>query len=83
MEDNKVQNPKRRGRGTFSYKKNELYSDRLPDDNVVEDAEDEGVCINAERPTNCKPYVFAVINFLYARNHYSSVYLLIYLAIDV
>ncbi|CAI0541589.1 unnamed protein product [Linum tenue] len=35
--------PKRRGRGTFSYKKNGLYSDRQSDALVSDDEEDEEV----------------------------------------
>ncbi|KAJ4704884.1 coiled-coil domain-containing protein R3HCC1L-like [Melia azedarach] len=54
FEDTKVQAPKRRGRGTFSYKKNELYSDRQDDKIVVEDVEDvedEDVRCNSESNT--------------------------------
>ncbi|KAK4255297.1 hypothetical protein QN277_008312 [Acacia crassicarpa] len=40
FENTKSQVPKRRGRGTFSYEKRELYSDQLLD-NPVSDAEDE------------------------------------------
>ncbi|KAJ7981235.1 Coiled-coil domain-containing protein R3HCC1L [Quillaja saponaria] len=39
LEDNKTQKPKRRGRGTFSYEKQELYSDQLSDNSHVEDEE--------------------------------------------
>ncbi|KAK3205596.1 hypothetical protein Dsin_019642 [Dipteronia sinensis] len=53
---NKVQTPKRRGRGTFSYKKNELYSDRLSDNSVavVEDTEDDDVGQDSERCTELR-----------------------------
>ncbi|KAK1589433.1 hypothetical protein Q3G72_034011 [Acer saccharum] len=53
---NKVQTPKRRGRGTFSYKKNELYSDRLSDNSVavVEDTEDDVVGQDSERCTELR-----------------------------
>ncbi|TXG73527.1 hypothetical protein EZV62_002106 [Acer yangbiense] len=56
LEDNKVQTPKRRGRGTFSYKKNELYSDRLSDNSVavVEDTEDDVVGQDSERCTELR-----------------------------
>ncbi|XP_028808300.1 coiled-coil domain-containing protein R3HCC1L [Neltuma alba] len=40
LENNKSQIPKRRGRGTFSYEKRELYSDQLLDNPII-DAEDE------------------------------------------
>ena len=48
LQDTKVQPPKRRGRGTFSYKKPELYSDQLSDKSIINDAEDEDVCHSAE-----------------------------------
>lgn len=48
LQDTKVQPPKRRGRGTFSYKKPELYSDQLSDKSIINDAEGEDVCHNAE-----------------------------------
>ena len=40
LENTKGQAPKRRGRGTFSYDKRELYSDQLHDNPAV-DLEDE------------------------------------------
>ncbi|XP_054811090.1 uncharacterized protein LOC129312477 [Prosopis cineraria] len=40
LENTKGQIPKRRGRGTFSYEKRELYSDQLLDNSVI-DVEDE------------------------------------------
>ncbi|XP_050285363.1 uncharacterized protein LOC126724952 [Quercus robur] len=47
--DTKVQAPKQRGRGTFSYKKHELYSDQLSDKSIINDAKDEDdACDNAE-----------------------------------
>ncbi|KAK9999185.1 hypothetical protein SO802_018788 [Lithocarpus litseifolius] len=49
MQDTKVQAPKQRGRGTFSYKKHELYSDQLSDKSIINDVEDEDdACDNAE-----------------------------------
>jgi len=63
--DTKVQAPKQRGRGTFSYKKHELYSDQLSDKSIINDAEDEDdASDNAEvkRDTrNCKSYIFLQI----------------------
>ena len=60
--DTKVQGPKQRGRGTFSYKKHELYSDQLSDKSIINDAEDEDdACDNAEAKRdarNCKSYIF-------------------------
>lgn len=40
LENTKIQIPKRRGRGTFSYEKRELYSDQLPNNSFI-DVEDE------------------------------------------
>ncbi|XP_044504384.1 coiled-coil domain-containing protein R3HCC1L [Mangifera indica] len=54
LEDTKVQAPKRRGRGTFSYKKNELYSDQQHHKTFVEDTEDEGVSLTSERNPDLK-----------------------------
>ncbi|KAH9699447.1 r3h domain-containing protein [Citrus sinensis] len=51
----KVQAPKRRGRGTFSYKKNELYSDWQDDKSIVEDAEvDDDSCLGSESKTELR-----------------------------
>lgn len=44
----KVQTPKRRGRGTFSYNKPELYSDQLLDKAIIDNSEDEDVCHNSK-----------------------------------
>ncbi|RVX22873.1 hypothetical protein CK203_008271 [Vitis vinifera] len=41
MEDNKAQITKRRGRGTFSYQKEELYSDRQSEGSTLDDTRDE------------------------------------------
>ncbi|KAK4607220.1 hypothetical protein RGQ29_001157 [Quercus rubra] len=61
--DTKVQGPKQRGRGTFSYKKDELYSDQLSDKSIINDAEDEDdACDNAEAKRDAR-------NSLEARNH--------------
>lgn len=59
MEDTKVQTPKRRGRGTFAYKKHELYSDQMSNKIVVDNdsMEEETVCHNLEgdeETRNCK-----------------------------
>ncbi|XP_024950018.1 uncharacterized protein LOC102607047 isoform X3 [Citrus sinensis] len=59
----KVQAPKRRGRGTFSYKKNELYSDWQDDKSIVEDAEvDDDSSLSSESKTELR-------HSLEARNH--------------
>lgn len=47
LEDKKVEAPtvpKRRGRGTFSYNKDELYSDRVSDKSFPENHKDEDSC---------------------------------------
>ncbi|KAK8489043.1 hypothetical protein V6N11_013204 [Hibiscus sabdariffa] len=51
LEDSKAEAPKRRGRGTFSYKKSELYSDQLSDMSAPEDTENEDVCKHPETKT--------------------------------
>lgn len=50
LEDTKVQTPKRRGRGTFSFKKHELYSDQVSDKLIVDNdtPDDENVSHNLE-----------------------------------
>ncbi|XP_031256555.1 uncharacterized protein LOC116114550 [Pistacia vera] len=65
LEDTKVQAPKRRGRGTFSYEKNELYSDRQYDKSIVEDTGDEGVSLTSERNPDLKHRLTGIINPLY------------------
>ncbi|KAK8596066.1 hypothetical protein V6N13_000724 [Hibiscus sabdariffa] len=51
LEDGKAEAPKRRGRGTFSYKKSELYSDQLSDMSAPEDTENEDACKQPEIKT--------------------------------
>ncbi|XP_058752741.1 uncharacterized protein LOC131625925 isoform X2 [Vicia villosa] len=41
LENTKSPTPKRRGRGTFSYDNDKLYSDRLLDGSIIDDVEDE------------------------------------------
>ncbi|XP_031387800.1 uncharacterized protein LOC116200943 isoform X2 [Punica granatum] len=48
LEDEKPHGPKRRGRGTFSYKKHELYSDQLSDDSANDEEKDEHSRVNSE-----------------------------------
>ncbi|MFQ6631635.1 hypothetical protein Gotur_009321 [Gossypium turneri] len=60
LEDSKVEAPKRRGRGTFSYRKTELYSDRLSDVSASKDTDNEDVCKHPETKT---------MESLEARNH--------------
>ncbi|XP_057782039.1 uncharacterized protein LOC131000252 [Salvia miltiorrhiza] len=43
-EDSKAQATKRRGRGTFSYKKQGLYSDSQSDEPCIDDSEDASLC---------------------------------------
>ncbi|KAK9280316.1 hypothetical protein L1049_014004 [Liquidambar formosana] len=40
LEDTKVQAPKRRGRGTFSYKRLELYSDQTSNGPIIHDSDE-------------------------------------------
>lgn len=41
VRETKDQTTRRRGRGTFSYKKHELYSDKLSDSSTINDTNDE------------------------------------------
>ncbi|XP_019075846.1 uncharacterized protein LOC100242804 isoform X4 [Vitis vinifera] len=54
MEDNKAQITKRRGRGTFSYQKEELYSDRQSEGSTLDDTRDEAVCHDSEEKTEIR-----------------------------
>ncbi|KAA8544355.1 hypothetical protein F0562_022377 [Nyssa sinensis] len=46
--ETKVQTPKRRGRGTFSYRKHGLYSDQQSDGSIIDDSENDNVCHRSE-----------------------------------
>lgn len=48
LKDTKVQTPKRRGRGTFSYRKKGLYSDQQSDEPAIDNLEDEVVSPDAD-----------------------------------
>ncbi|KAG6682226.1 hypothetical protein I3843_13G113200 [Carya illinoinensis] len=52
LTDTKVQTPKRRGRGTFSYKKHELYCDRLSSESIISNSEYEDVLQNSKGVTD-------------------------------
>lgn len=57
LEDAEFQAPKRRGRGSFLYKKNGLYSDQVADAVSIDNSEEEfgGQCSNEAPDTrNCK-----------------------------
>ncbi|PHU16044.1 hypothetical protein BC332_17249 [Capsicum chinense] len=54
LQDSKVQGPKRRGRGTFSYQKQSLYSDQQSDEPAVDDIEDETVSHTLEGSPDAK-----------------------------
>lgn len=69
MEDNKAQITKRRGRGTFSYQKEELYSDRQSEGSTLDDTRDEAVCHDSEEKTeirHCKLVVCIPFSLLHA-----------------
>lgn len=73
LEDTKVQTPKRRGRGTFSYKKHELYSDQVSDKLIVDNdvPDNENVSHNLEgdpKVIKCKLFVF---HFSVGQNQYA------------
>lgn len=48
VEDKRPHGPKRRGRGTFSYRNHELYSDQLSDDLAIDEENDEHSQVNSE-----------------------------------
>lgn len=54
LQDSKVQGPKRRGRGTFSYQKHCLYSDQQSDEPAIDDIEDETVSPTTEGSSDTK-----------------------------
>ncbi|CAN4099016.1 unnamed protein product [Withania somnifera] len=54
LQDSKVQGPKRRGRGTFSYLKASLYSDQQSDEPAIDDIEDETVSPTTEGSSDAK-----------------------------
>nr|XP_016504588.1 PREDICTED: uncharacterized protein LOC107822548 isoform X2 [Nicotiana tabacum] len=61
LQDSKVQGvtsqgPKRRGRGTFAYQKQSLYSDQQSDGPAVDDFEDETVSHASEGSSDAKKY---------------------------
>ena len=49
LENTKSQAPKRRGRGTFSYEKQKLYSDELLDSSVIDVEDDETHCNSEDK----------------------------------
>lgn len=56
LEDTKPQAPKRRGRGTFSYKKQELYSDHLSNNSSAGNLDNEDACHSSEGNTETSNY---------------------------
>ncbi|KAM5584942.1 coiled-coil domain-containing protein R3HCC1L [Rosa sericea] len=60
LEDTKVQTPKRRGRGTFAYKKRELFSDQISNKIVVDndslEEENEGHNLEGSEETRNSKY---------------------------
>ncbi|KAI3419038.1 uncharacterized protein J3R85_013360 [Psidium guajava] len=56
LEDGKnTKAPKRRGRGTFTYKKDELYSDRVAGALTIDEVDDEGQSHNSEEKPILRP----------------------------
>ncbi|POO01389.1 Nucleotide-binding alpha-beta plait domain containing protein [Trema orientale] len=64
LEDTKPKTPKRRGRGTFSYKKDELYSDNLSDKSVTDNLDDEGVSCSSERNSDVRQPTYGTRHIL-------------------
>lgn len=58
LNENKVQGPKRRGRGTFSYQQDKLYSDRQSCTSFSSDTEDDDLSKGKQQNPEsiyCKP----------------------------
>ncbi|OIW08462.1 hypothetical protein TanjilG_03138 [Lupinus angustifolius] len=49
LENTKSQTPKRRGRGTFSYEKQKLYSDQVLDGSVIDVEDEETRCSSEDK----------------------------------
>ena len=64
LEDAKPKAPKRRGRGTFSYEKRELYSDYLSKKTIIDNTEDQDVGHDSERNTDIRHCKFKISNNL-------------------
>ncbi|KAF8039615.1 hypothetical protein BT93_B1975 [Corymbia citriodora subsp. variegata] len=65
LEDGKnTKAPKRRGRGTFTYKKDELYSDRVSDDLTINEVDDEGQSHNSEEKPILRPSTYGTSHVL-------------------
>lgn len=54
LENTKSPTPKRRGRGTFSYDNDKLYSDRLLDGSIIDDEETRSGSEDKIGTPNCK-----------------------------
>ncbi|KAK3443739.1 coiled-coil domain-containing protein R3HCC1L [Eucalyptus grandis] len=65
LEDGKnTKAPKRRGRGTFTYKKDELYSDRVSNDLTIDEVDDEGQSHNSEEKPILRPSKYGTSHVL-------------------
>ncbi|CAN0918113.1 hypothetical protein LINGRAHAP2_LOCUS30683 [Linum grandiflorum] len=62
--DKADQNPKRRGRGTFSYKKNRLYSDQQSDGSLSDDSENDIVSETGQPSRKPRQVTFGVNHVL-------------------
>ncbi|XP_060173276.1 uncharacterized protein LOC132603980 isoform X2 [Lycium barbarum] len=64
LQDSKVQGPKRRGRGTFSYQKDSLYSDQQSAGPSVDDIEDETASPVSEGSSDTKNLNYGTLHVL-------------------
>ncbi|KAF3439486.1 hypothetical protein FNV43_RR17764 [Rhamnella rubrinervis] len=64
LEDTKPQAPKRRGRGTFSYKKPELYSDHLSNKSSTGNLDNEDACHCSEGNTDIRALTYGTHHVL-------------------
>lgn len=78
VEDKKSTAPKRRGRGTFSYKKHELYSDQLQDCLSIDKDGNSEPQLNLEETAgvkHCKSYSYTTFSqYLWFINLFSYLF---------
>lgn len=83
LKDKDTQIIKRRGRGTFSYKKQGLYSDQHSDDPAIDISEDEVATDNSQdtahgsqdtkiRDCMSFKFIYFAINFIITPSRFSS-----------
>ncbi|XP_077230783.1 coiled-coil protein [Tasmannia lanceolata] len=64
LDDTKSQTPKRRGRGAFLFKKNDMYSDQLPADTAADKSGDEVSCLHPKGTTETSNLIYGTSHVL-------------------